>query len=893
MVKPDKNLIKEPFWAMSADDVMALLKSSHFGITESEVLKRQQIFGENQIISQKRFIKLKIFLRQFKSPLIYILVIAGIVTLFLGDFNDAVFIFMAVIINTLLGFYQENKTENALAGLANYLEKKTRVTRNGQTKEIAVEELVPGDIINFSSGDNIPADGRIIHSNNLIIDESILTGESLPEEKSSGIIELKAGLGDRKSMVFSGTLVVEGIGSAVVVSTGEDTELGAIASLMSGIKNEVTPLQKTINYFANRLTITIIILSSLIFILGLFYKYSLLKMFTVSVAVAVAAVPEGLAMAITVILAVGVSRLAKKNGVVKRLLSAETLGDASVILTDKTGTLTAAKMDLIRVEIPYVQNQANLLDYQKIILKSAILCTDARIENPEASMMEWKIIGKALDSALIKGAAKDFGLNEFELRKNVSILDKLPFNSKNKFSAVKVMDGNNKATLIIGAPEVVLKMCPTFYWNDKKVISKEEKSNILKDVHKNALEGYRIISVASSEKDESLKDIKKNDGFSYMGNFLLKDPIRKEVGLVIAEIEKDGIKTIIVTGDHTGTAISVAQELGMKLDKKSVIEQHELDLMDDDELHSRLSNVKIFSRISPQSKVRIVKIFQDAGYVVAMTGDGVNDAPALKQADVGIAIGSGSEVARESSDLVLLDDSFHTIVSAIDEGRKILQNIRKVLVFCLLDLFDEILLVGGAILLNMPMPLTAMQILWVNFITDSLPTVSLSYDDETVKGEVIRKKISRKSIFDSEIKLLVWGVGILTSVFLFTLYYMLLKLGFGENLVKTFIFASFGIYTLLLIFSVRSLDRNIWKYNPFSNRFTNISSLVGIVLMLLAVYSPSLQKLLDTTPLPLVWLSAVFGVGFACLVMMEIGKFIFIKRNKNGNSHVFYSKYGI
>ncbi|MFH1454902.1 MAG: HAD-IC family P-type ATPase [bacterium] len=876
----DKNLIKEPFWAISANDSIALLRSSHLGITESDVIKRKKIFGENKIISKKRFVKLKILLNQFKSPLIYILVIAGIITLFLGDLNDAIFIFIAVIINTALGFYQENKAEKALSSLANYLEKKTRVIRNGQIKEITIEELVPGDIINFSSGDNIPADGRIIHSNNLIIDEAILTGESLPEEKSSGVVELKAVLGDRKSMVFSGTLVVEGVGSAVVVSTGGNTELGAIATLITSIKDEFTPLQKTINSFANKLTIVILLLSSMIFALGLIYKYSFLEMFTMSIAIAVAAVPEGLTIAITVILAVGVERLAKRKGVVKRLLSAETLGDTSIILTDKTGTLTEAKMNLVRVEAPFVENQTNLLDYQKMILKSAILCTDAHIENPNAPISEWEVIGKALDSALIRGAGKDFGLNEFELRKNISILDRLPFNSQNKFSAVKIKDGENEVTLIIGAPEVVLKISHSFYWNDKRDISEKEKTDILQGVHKNALEGYRIISVALSERDMNLKDINKIDGFSYLGNILLKDPIRKDVGQVIKAIENDGIKTVIITGDHTGTAISVAREIGMIVDKKSVIEQHELDLMDDEELLSRLSEVKIFSRINPQSKVRITKIFQNAGYIVAMTGDGVNDAPALKQADVGIATGSGSEVARESSDLVLLDDSFHTIVSAIDEGRRILQNIRKVLVFCLLSLFDEILLVGGAIVLNIPLPFTALQILWVNFIADSFPAISLSYEDEKTKEMVIRKKISRKSIFDNEVKFLIWGVGILTSVFLFTLHYFLLRFGFNENLVKTFVFASFGIYTLLLIFSVRSLDKNIWEYNPFSNKFTNFSSVIGIFLMFLAIYNPILQKLLDTTSLPLIWILAVFLVGFFCFAMMEIGKFIFIKKNK-------------
>jgi len=880
MSQINKNSIKEPFWTISVEDSIAILKSSTFGLSDTDILERRNIFGENKIISEKHFISLKIFLRQFKSPLIYILTIAGLVTLLLKDYNDAIFIFIAVAINTLLGFYQENKAESALSGLTNYLQKRTKVLRNGRVKEIFIEELVPGDIINFSSGDKIPADGRIIHSNNLIIDESVLTGESLPAEKNTRETKLKSSLGDRKSMVFSGTLVADGLGSAIITSTGANTEFGIISSFLTNIKDEATPLQKSINVFSHKLTWAVLVISVLIFILGLYYNYSVFEMFMMSVAVAVAAIPEGLTIAITVILAVGVERLAKRKGVVRKLLSAETLGDTSIILTDKTGTLTEGKMNLARIDIPFMDNLLPEVDYRNTILKFAILCTDAQVENPDSPIDDWKIIGKPMDTSLVKEAAKNFGLKEFELRKEIPIIEKLPFNSRNKFSAVRVAEDGGEKILLIGAPEIVLGMCSSFYWNGKKVMTDDEKKIILQDIHKNASAGYRIVAVTSTCKKINFANIDTISDLEYLGNILLKDPVRKDVGGVIKEIDDDGIKTVIITGDHTGTAISVAQELGMKINSDSVLEQHELDLMDDEELKARLRNIKIFSRIDPQSKVRITKMFQSLGYVVAMTGDGVNDAPALKQADVGIAIGSGSEVAREASDLVLLDDSFNIIVSAIDEGRKILQNIKKVLVFCLLDLFDEIILIGGAIILGIPMPLTAAQILWVNFITDSLPAISLSYEDEKVDGKNLRGKVSRSSIFDNDMKVLILGVGVLTSVFLFVLYYVLLKLGIDENLIRTFIFASFGIYTLMLIFSIRSLDKNIWEYNPFSNKFTNISSFLGIVLMIMAIYIPVLQRLLSTVSLSLFWLVAVILVGFICLAMMETVKFFIIKEDR-------------
>lgn len=877
-MKLEKDLMKKPFWALSVEDCMMILKSSLLGLTNEDVDERVDIFGKNKIITKKRFIKTKIFLRQFSSPLIYILGIAGLVTLFLGDFNDAAFIFIAVAINTSLGFYQEYKAEKSLEGLSNYLEEKATVVRNGRVKEVNIEELVPGDIINFLSGDSVPADCRIVHSINLLVDESILTGESLPVEKSARAVGVSASLGDRKSMLFSGTAIAEGVATAMVVSIAKETELGGIASLITEIENGTTPLQKNINSLANKLGIVVIFLSLCVFLLGVYYEHTLLEMFTLAVAIAVAAVPEDLAIAMTVILSAGVSRLAKRNGVVRKLLSAETLGDTSVILTDKTGTLTESKLNLAGVEAPNIEDDLNLVMRQNAILKYAILATDARVENPEANIDDWKIVGKPLDSALIRGAAKSFQIDEETVRKGIVTVDRIPFNSENKFSAVKVKEGEKTKTIMIGAPEVILNLCKTFYWNGQRKISKDEKSDLLRGINKDASQGYRIISVAASDRDMRLDEIKDVDGFSYLGNILLKDRVRKDAGFVIKEIEKEGIKTVIVTGDHTGTAIAIAKELGMSIDQNSVIEQRELDLIDDDELEGRLRTIKIFSRVNPVSKVRIAKIFQKLGNVVAMTGDGVNDAPALKQADVGISIGSGSGVAREASDLVLLDDSFRTIVFAIDEGRRILQNIRKVVVFTLLDLFDELILVGGAILLNLPMPISAIQILWVNFITDSLPTISIAYEDEILDSEVIRKKISRKSIFDKEVKFLIWVIGLMTSLFLFALHVFLLEYGFAESIVKTFIFASFGIYTLLLIFSVKSLDKNIWEYNPFTNRFMNFSSVVGLLLMLLAVYAPTLQKLLNTVSLPTPWLIAAFGVSFLCQALVEVGKYIFINR---------------
>lgn len=879
-MKIDLNTTKQPFWAMSAEDAILTIKSSQFGLSETDVKERKKIFGPNKIINKKRFVQAKIFFRQFQSPLIYLLVLAGLVTIYLKEINEAIFIFIAVFVNVTLGFYQESKAERALESLSGYLETKTRAVRDGKLVEINIEELVPGDIIHFSSGDSIPADCRILSANNLLVDESILTGESLPVDKGVKASPLSAVLADRKSMLFSGTLVAEGIGTAVVVATAKNTELGNIASLINEITEEKTPLQKTIDSFAKKLTLLVGVLAVSVFFLGILHEYSPADMFQMSVAVAVAAVPEGLIIALTVILAVGVERLAKRKGVVRKLLSAETLGDTSVILTDKTGTLTEAKLNMVGIDSPKIEDDHSEEERQREIVKFAVLSTDARITNPDDLEENWKFVGKALDVALVRGAATKFGLRESELRTQYKILDRLPFNSQNKFSSVKVSSGGIETVLIIGAPEAVLKLCHAFYWNGQRPISEDERSELLKDVHKKAHEGHRIISVAASNRKMELADAKKIDGFAYLGNILLKDSVRKDAGAAIAEIGQEGIKTVIVTGDHAGTAIAIARELGIFVDKSSVIEQHELDLIDNEQLIARLPEIKIFARVSPESKVRIAKLFQSAGHVVAMTGDGVNDAPALKQANVGIAIGSGSGVARESSDLVLLDDSFSIIVAAIDEGRRILQNIRKVLVFSLANLFDAIILVGGSIFFNIPIPVNAVQILWVNFVTDSFPIISLAYEDEIGKGERIRKKISRSSVFDKEVKFLIWVIGILTSLLLFIAHYFLLKAGFSAQLSRTFIFCSLGIYTLLLTFSVKSLDKNIWQYNPFDNKTMNLSALVGLGLMIVAVYAPILQKLLGTIGLPPIWLAGVFLMGIICMTMVEFGKYIFVSRRK-------------
>ncbi|MBI5147835.1 MAG: HAD-IC family P-type ATPase [Parcubacteria group bacterium] len=874
-----RDVINQSFWALPTEDVLILLETRSSGLLDGEPADRRAIFGPNVIEKKKRLIGLKIFFRQFKSPLIFILVIAGFMTAFLNRPKDAVFIFIAVVINSALGFYQESKAEKALESLRAYVKEKARVTRGGLEKEIDAKELVPGDIVNLAAGDRVPADGRLIFSDNLFSDESILTGEALPVEKHSEPVTFQAALADRRSMVFSGTLITEGRGTAVISATGGLSQIGAIASLVGEIKEEATPLQRAIGSFAARMTIGLIILSFLVFLGGVAAGYSAFDMFLMGVAIAVAAVPEGLPIALTVILAVGVERLAAKKGIVRKLLSAETLGNVSVILTDKTGTLTQAKMELINVAIPFLeQNGKRHRELQEFILKAAILDGNAAVENPAVAPAEWQIVGRALEKALIKGAALKFKIFQSLLLKEAVVGDRLAFSSETKYSAAVAKIGKRNFVLMMGAPEIVLGASYFLYWNGEW-FSKDRKKAALQEIDEAAYRGERILAVAvreiASGDDVVLKNLGKTGGMSFLGTVSFKDPVRIGLDKALREIENAGVKTVIVTGDHRGTAEAVAKELGMAVGEGSVIDQRDLDLMSDEALKARLPAIRIFSRVTPLAKVRIAAAYQNAGETVAMTGDGVNDAPALKQADIGVGLGSGTDAAKGAADIVLLDDNFETIVAAIGEGRQIFQNIRKVIVFLLTDLLDELIIIGGSLIAGVALPLSALQILWVNFFTDSFPAVALAFEKD---GSLSQKRARRSSLFDSQMKFLIWVMGILTSVFLLVLYLWLLRAGFHEALVRSFLFASFGTYTLFLIFSVRRLDTSIFNYNPFSNKYANAGALFGMILMAIAVYLPFFQNLFGTVSLPLVWLLGVFAVGFASIAAVEFGKWLFIRK---------------
>lgn len=847
------------FWALSAEEVSARLNTDlKTGLTEQEARARVSIFGRNTIKSNKRASSLLIILNQLKSPLILVLILAGIITLGIGHFKDSIFIFIAVVVNTLLGYYQENKAEKALANLKTYLRQRARVIRDNIEKEIDAEELVPGDIIRLTQGNRVPADAKIIYTNDLWIDEAVLTGESLPVQKSTQSSGEDVTLADQESMLFAGTLVTQGDCSAIICGIESATELGKIADFLASSENQKTPLQKAVIKFSIYSSIFLGILTILVFITGILKGYTIIDMFLTSVAIAVSAIPEGLPISMTIILAVGVERMAKRKGVIRKLVAAEALGSTTLILTDKTGTLTMAQMQLSKI-IPFNKTEAELF-------QNALLNTDVHIENPEDDPNSWRMTGKIMEVALIKAAISK-GIGFKEINNKAKIQDYLPFNSQHKYSVSLIKEGDSNRLILFGAADILINLSN---------LDQGRKHEILEEIDKLAYSGERVLGLATKDienkADYNLTEHNNYTNLSFEGLITFRDPIRPNIKHIVATIHKAGIRTIIMTGDHKGTATSVAKALGMSVTEDSILDASELKILTKSELDHKLNHISVISRVTPFDKLEIVKLFQNKGEVVAMTGDGVNDAPSIKQANVGVAMGSGTEVAQSVADLVLLDDNFETIVAAIEEGRQILSNIKKVLVYLLSNVLDGLILIGGSLFTGLPLPLNALQILWVNFFADSFPAVAFAFEKEGDKFAHLKNPDNRNQLFDPLMRFLILVIGISSSLLLFALYYVLTVLGYEAEIVKTFIFGAFGTYTLLVAFSVRSLDKSILSYPLFSNKYLTFGIATGFCLMLAAIYIPLLQDIFGTVSLPIEWLAGVVLVGIVNIIMIEIAK---------------------
>ena len=871
---------------LNSAKVFKLLNSSPKGLNHSEAKKSLDKIGFNTLASADKFSVATLFFSQFKSALVYVLVIAGIISIIFGEYIDAYVIFAAVMINVVVGFVQEFKANKSLEKLNKIVKKEILVLRDGQKNKIEAKYLVPGDIIILESGNRIPADARLIEINDFEVNEATLTGESWPVKKSLEILDVGTVLAERNNMVFMGTLVVEGRAQAMVVSTGFATEMGKITVMLKETKEEKTPLQQKLDDFAKSITKIIVFISLLLFIFGLLKGYSWVEMFTLAVAVTVSAIPEGLVISMTMILTVGMQRILKHKGLVRRLVSAETLGSTTVICTDKTGTLTEGEMRVTSVvtnKIQFDLSAGSLRDLEsnnelKYIIQIAFFCNDAIVQNPNASGEDWVVIGSPTEKALMIFGANNPNISEEQ--KKMKRLGEIPFDHQRKFMMTRYHHNSEYDIVFIkGAPERVLSYASQ-YLHDDKAVKMSNTKEVYFDTQWQALskQGLRVLAGAYKlvPKNYNLDDLKDSPrDFVFVGIWGLSDPLRKEAKRSLQDTLSAGINTVIITGDNKFTARSIAKDLGLSFEDDSVITGDELLKMTDEELNKRVRNIKVYARVSPSDKLRIIKAWQSKGEIVSMTGDGVNDAPALKAADIGVAVSSGSDVAKETADLVLLDNNFETIVMAIKEGRVIFDNLRKVILYLLSNGLSEVIILVGGMVLQLPLPLLAAQILWVNLISDGFPALSLTMEPED-EDIMNRKPRKQNSLLDFKGKFLIILISLVTGFSNLWLFCYVYKSTGDEELARTVTFTALGLNTLFYVFSIKNLEKNILNSKPFKNKYLNGAVLVGIIVQVLAIYLPVLNKFLHTVPLGIKEWQLVLAAVVGVVVLIEIVKMIFI-----------------
>jgi P-type Ca2+ transporter type 2C len=848
------------YYTLSEKESLAKLKTSLKGITNHEAENRLHKYGYNELKSDHHISPIKIFLEQFSSPLIWILIFALAVSIFLNEVTDAVVIGIIVVLNAILGFVQEYKAEKAIEALQKLASLKARVLREGKEVKINSKLLVPGDIIILEAGDKIPADARLLELHSLHLEEGPLTGESQPVTKELVKLAEKTSLADRKNMVYSSTTVARGRGQAVVTSTGMNTEVGKIATLIKEAHEKQTPLQKKLRELGKYLTIAVVIVAIIVFLAGILSGKSVSVMFLTAIALAVAAIPEGLPAVITISLSLGVQRMIKKNALVRKLPSVETLGSVNVICTDKTGTLTHNQMTVKKIwanETVYdvtgsgYKNEGKFMVNEKLanpeplhkLLRIGMLCNDAKLDIKDEKI---EVFGDPTEACLIVAAQKA-GFSRKELNKQESRVDEIPFTSERKMMTTFHQTDKGKVAYIKGAPDIIIENCNKILINGKvQRLDRRKKAEIIKQNEQFAKDALRVLGFAYNETFSNNEEAEQS--MVFVGLQAMIDPPRKEVKKAIEECHQAGIRVIMITGDQLITAEAIAKELGIK--GKAV---HGQDL-EEINLSKEINKIGIFARVNPEHKLNIVKALKDKGYIVAMTGDGVNDAPALKKADIGISMGiTGTDVAKEASDMILTDDNFTSIVSAVEEGRGIFDNIRKFVNYLLSSNLGEITAIFFAFLLGplifpneaLILPLTAIQILWVNLVTDGLPAVALGVDPHS-KGVMLRKPLAaNESILSKELRTDIIVFGVLIGIATLTLFWLY----HGSGIAK----AQTMAFTSLVIFEVARLHmiRSQYQLGIFSNKWLVGAVVLSILLQLSTIYTP-LSSVFKTAPLALI-----------------------------------------
>lgn len=856
----------------SVEEIAKNLKTNiNIGLSDDEAQKRFERYGPNNLKEKKKesiFVK---FLKQFNDFMIITLIIAAIISAVVSklngeaDYIDSIIIVAIVIFNAIMGLVQEQKAEKSLEALKKMTAPNAKVRRNGRVQEIDATLVVPGDIVILEAGNYVPADCRLINSYNLKIEESALTGETIPSLKdSSKILKENTAMGDLCNMVFATTIVVNGHGEAIVVETGMNTRVGKIAGMIIEDESPETPIQKKLAEVGKILAIACIIICVLIFVIGIFKKIPIIEMFMTSVGLAVAAIPEGLPAIVTIMLSIGVTKMAKKNSIIRKLPAVETLGSSSVICSDKTGTLTQNKMTVTEVRNCFGRANSN---ERKFILELGTMCTDTTEERINGKL---GFVGEATEVA-ISNAAMEEGVSKSFLYDEMKRINDIPFDSKRKMMTTIHKYGNGYRIITKGAPDVLLKRCSNCYSGGQIVPIFSKKDDINEQNNQMAEKALRVIAVAYKdvEKLPEMQDVEKD--LIFCGLIGMIDPPREGVKEAVRTCRRAGIKTVMITGDHLQTAKAIAKELGILKRGDLAIDGETLERMSQHELEQNIMDYSVFARVSPEHKVRIVKAFQSTGAVVAMTGDGVNDAPALKNADIGIAMGKGgTDVAKNAADMILLDDNFVTIVEAVKQGRNIYDNIKKAIHFLISTNIGEIVTIFFGLVLGIKSPLLAIQLLWINLVTDSLPAIALGLEKEE---ENIMSRLPRnpkKNLFADGL----WWKIIIEGAMLGMFTLLAFSIGnrlYSVEVGRTMAFLTLGILELVHSFNIKS-EESIFKIGVLENKYLVGALVLGVILQVIVVVVSPLAQVFSLVPLTEIqWLYTIL-IAVAPIPIVEIQK---------------------
>ena len=864
------------YYNKKIEEIEKELQTSNEGLTNEEVAKRQEKHGRNILPKKEKDSVIKIFFNSFKDPIIILLLFAALASVLVNEVLDAIAIIFIVLVDIIMETYQENKANNTAEALSNLIKVKTKVIRNGKNIEIDSDELTIGDYVLLESGDKISADMRIIESHNFMVDESILTGESIQVSKTSDVIEKEnLAINDQDNMVFSGTNVVTGRAKAIVVSIGLNTEIGKIANSINNAKEEKSPLTIRVEKFSKQISMLVLVIAIVITIISLVKGLPKHEIFLSVVALAVSAMPEGLPLALTMALTIGSNKMAKKNVIVRKLNAVESLGSCTVIASDKTGTLTVNEQTAKKIVLPNDLKYditgtgyefdgkviGEELEYAKEIALYGVLNNEATIEGN-------KRIGDSIDLAfLVLGHKMNIDT------KDIKVLETIPYESENKYSAVFYEKDGKTYCTVKGSLEKVKEFC-----NKVNLIDDNINTNILEEQNENlAKDGYRVIALANGEINKQDKYTEKDiEKLTFMGMVGFIDPIRKEAVAAIKECQSAGIKVLMITGDHPLTAFSIAKDLELTNTKEDVTNGEEVSLYlnkGQEEFDKFVKNKCIFTRVTPLQKLEIIESLKRQGEFVAVTGDGVNDAPALKSANIGIAMGSGTDIARETANMIVADDNFKSIVAGVKEGRVAYSNIRKIVLFLISCGLTEVLFFCLSILSDLPMPLVAIQLLWINVVTDGIQDFALSF--EKAEKDIMKEppRDPKEPLFDKNLFSSIIFSGVTTGLLVFAVWYYLIKvIGMEIETARGYTMALMVFIQNIHVFNCRSEKNSAFSISLKSNPLIIVAFAVSVLLQIIVMEVPFLSAFLQTTEVPFIHMIFLFGTATIVLILMETYK---------------------